>query len=224
MIAEVQNIIDTGNAPEEEEEDSGSESSEQEEEQVHSVFVGNLLPNISKEELSNLVKEIEEPTNVRVLMQDRSGRKVAVAFLDFKKAATVSKVVKKFHNSDFKGRKLQLRPANDRKLAPAPVNGESVYIRNLSYETSEETLRKLFSPCGEILQIRLPLFADSGKHKGYGFIDFKDSTGAKKAIKMDRKKIDGRPIIVEPAEKRQAPKVESLRKDDWEGEHLSFDD
>jgi nucleolin len=200
------------------------EESEPTQTEIHSVFIGNLLPNISREELSDLVKKIEEPTQVRILMQDRNGRKVAVAFLDFTKASTVNTIVKKFNNSDFKGRKLQVRPANDRKLAPAPVSSESVYIRNLSFETTEDTLRKLFSPFGEILQIRLPVFADSGKHRGYGFIDYKDSSSAKKALKLDRKKVDGRPIIVEPAEKREAQKVDSLRKSDWEGEHLSFDD
>lgn len=210
LLAQLQDIISGGNVPD------VSESSEEEEEEeeeavegvVHSVFVGNLLPNVSKDDLTRLVSGIAEPAQIRVLMQNRGGRSVAVSFIDFHTSSAAQKVVQKYNNFEFKGRKLQVRHANDRKLAPAPQACESVYVRNLSFDTTEETIRKLFTPFGDILQIRLPVFSDSGKHRGYGFVDYKSADSAKKALSMDRHKVDGRAILVEPAVKREAPKFE----------------
>lgn len=229
LIAELQDIISGGDVPEvadepepSDEEEEEEEAQQEEEGALHSVFVGNLLASVSKQDLTKLVSEIEEPVQVRVLMQNRDGRQVAVSFIDFATASAAQKVVKKFNNAEFKGRKLQVRPANDRKLPPAPESGESVYVRNLSFNTTEETIRKLFSPFGEILKIRLPIFADSGKHRGYGFVDYKDSSSAKKALSINRKKVDGREILVEPAVKREAPKAEF--KVERSADHLTFDD
>lgn len=210
LMAQLQDIISGGNVPEVEssEEEEVEEVEEPVEGVVHSVFVGNLLATVSKDDLAKLVSSIAEPVQLRVLMQNREGRQVAVSFIDFATAAAAAKVVTKFNNHEWRGRKLQVRHANDRKLAPAPVSCESVHVRNLAFQTTEETIRKQFAPFGEIAQIRLPIFADTGKHRGYGFVDYKHIDSAKKALSMDRKKLDGRQILVEPAVKREAPKAE----------------
>lgn len=225
LISQLQEIISSGNVPEEADEATkvSEEQIPSDSQQTHAVFIGNLLPSVDKKDLIDLVKDVAEPTQARVLMQNRNGLKVAVAFLDFVKASAVQKVVKKFNGFDFQGKKLQVRPANDRKLEPAASNGVSVHLRNLPFSTSEEALRKIFGRFGEILKIRLPVFKDSGKHRGYGFIDYKESSSAKKALAMDRKEIDGRKIIVELAELREAPKGDIARPAEA-GEHLEFDD
>jgi len=232
LIAQLQDIIAGVEVPEDAKESSGEEEEQNKEEEeggdeqqqvVHSIFIGNLAASVSKDSLSTLVESVATPTQVRVLMQNRDGRQVAVAFVDFSSASAVTKAVKKLNNTQFEGKPLQVRPANDRKLAPAPAGGESVYVRNLSFNTTEETLKRLFTPFGEIIQIRLPVFADTGKHRGYGFIDYKRQESAKKALSLDRKQVDGRQILVEPAVKRTAPKAEHI-KSEWVGERLTFDD
>lgn len=237
FIAQLQDIISTGQFPEDETEERASPEEKEKEKnagkgsasdsrisgpQVFSVFVGNLKPSVSQTDVKNLLETVAEPVQIRVLMQNRDGRKTAVAFVDFKSDKEAKMIVSQLNNKKFQGLPLQVRVANDRKLAPAPINGESVYVRNLAFATTEETLRKLFEPYGAILQIRLPIFEDSGKHRGYGFIDYKEQASVKKALSLNRKEIDGRQILVEPAMKRETPRAESV-KNDWSGQHLSFD-
>lgn len=231
LVSQLQDIISGGNVPDDGPSSSEEEEEEEEEEQaaeepaedvVHSVFIGNLLANVGKQDLSKLVASVAEPVQIRILMQNREGRQAAVSFCDFETAAAAQKVVQKFNNFEWKGRKLQVRHANDRKLAPAPVACESVYVRNLSFTTTEDTIRKQFSPFGEILQIRLPIFSDTGKHRGYGFVDYKSVESAKKALAMDRKKLDGRQILVEPAVKREPTKGE-FKPTEKSVQRLEFD-
>jgi nucleolin len=232
LIAQLQDMISTGQFPDEPQDKDRPKKSKkskdpeeepEEEGKVHSVFVGNLLPSVTRTELVSFIESVAVPIQARVLMQNRGGRQTAVSFMDFQKASEAKAIVAKFNNKDFKGKPLQVRLANDRKLAPAPAAGESVYVRNLAFQTTEETLKKLFSPCGEILQIRLPIFEDTGKHRGYGFVDYKEKDGAKKALSLNRKEVDGRQILVEPALKREAPRAESM-KSEWCGESLTFDE
>jgi nucleolin len=73
----------------------------------------------------------------------------------------------------------------------------TLFVKNLDFSTNEETLRTVFGKCGEILNIRLPTFSDSGKRRGYGFIDFKEESALKRALKLNRIEVNGRQLLLE---------------------------
>lgn len=73
----------------------------------------------------------------------------------------------------------------------------SLFVKNLDFSTTEETLRTIFEKCGEIQSIRLPVFNDSGKPRGYGFIDFKQESALNKALKLNRIEVNGRQLLLE---------------------------
>jgi len=50
-----------------------------------------------------------------------------------------------------------------------------VYVGNLSYSATKEALQELFSDCGEIVSIKLITDRDTGRPKGFGFIEFENS-------------------------------------------------
>ena len=78
-----------------------------------------------------------------------------------------------------------------------------LYVGNLSYNTTEEQLRDLFTPFGEPESATLITDRDSGRSKGFGFVEFADSSQANAAMSaMNGKEIDGRALTVSQARPR----------------------
>lgn len=72
-----------------------------------------------------------------------------------------------------------------------------VIVRNLSFKASEEDLKKSFEKFGEIVSVNIPKKPD-GKMRGFGFVQFKTTPHAIKAVKeMNMKPIKGRPVAVD---------------------------
>lgn len=59
-----------------------------------------------------------------------------------------------------------------------------VYVGNLSYNTTEEDLRDLFSQAGEVASVALIKDRDSGRSKGFAFVEMGAQVEAEKAISM----------------------------------------
>ena len=59
-----------------------------------------------------------------------------------------------------------------------------LYFGNLSYETSEEDLRALFAQAGEVASVALIKDRDTGRSKGFAFIEMTTQADAEKAISM----------------------------------------
>ena len=74
------------------------------------------------------------------------------------------------------------KKSNDQK-SKEPCNG--IFINGIPYETTEEELKELFSPFGEIEQIKLPKYQDSGRNIGYCHIYYTSVESANKALELD---------------------------------------
>merc|ERR1719188_2750641 len=77
-------------------------------------------------------------------------------------------------------------------------NELTAFVRGLSFETEEESLRETFAACGEIETLRMPL-NDEGKCKGIAFVTFKAKEGFEKAKELDDTELGGRTIHVSQA-------------------------
>jgi len=81
----------------------------------------------------------------------------------------------------------------------------NIYAGNLSFDVSEDELRKTFEEFGEVTEVRLIMDKFSGKSKGFGFIEMPSKEEAEKAIaELNGKDFNGRAISVNEAR----PKVE----------------
>ena len=80
-----------------------------------------------------------------------------------------------------------------------PCNG--IFINGIPYETTEEELKELFSPFGEIEQIKLPKYQDSGRNIGYCHIYYTSVDSANKALELDNYTLGKRYLKISLANK-----------------------
>ncbi|WP_419765029.1 MAG: RNA recognition motif domain-containing protein [Arcobacter sp.] len=85
-----------------------------------------------------------------------------------------------------------------------------IYVGNMSYGTTEESLTTLFSQYGEVSSVKLITDRDTGRAKGFGFISMDDDSAASKAIEeLNGKEFDGRTLRINEAK----PKEERPRRE-----------
>jgi cold-inducible RNA-binding protein len=78
-----------------------------------------------------------------------------------------------------------------------------LYVGNLSYDTTEEELRELFSAHGTVESVNLITEGGSGRSKGFGFVEFRDDQEANAAIAaLNGTDLRGRTINVNQARPR----------------------
>ena len=82
-----------------------------------------------------------------------------------------------------------------------------IYVGNLSYGTTEERLKEVFSAYGEIASTKLITDRETGKFRGFAFVEMTTPEGTEAAIKaLDGQEVDGRQLRVNEAqERRPAP-------------------
>ena len=87
----------------------------------------------------------------------------------------------------------------------AVVNSAKLYVGNLSYETSEASIRTLFEAHGEVASVNLITDRDSGRPKGFGFVEMGSAEEAQKAkAALDGTQVDGRALKVDVAKEQVA--------------------
>jgi len=78
-----------------------------------------------------------------------------------------------------------------------------LYVGNLSYETTEESLKELFSEVGPVASVSLITDRHTGRSKGFAFIEMESDEAAKAAIeKLNETEVDGRKLNVSEARPR----------------------
>ncbi len=84
--------------------------------------------------------------------------------------------------------------------------GKKIYVGNLSYTSTESSITELFSQHGEVSSCRLVIDRDTGRSKGFCFVEMSSGDDADKAIAaLDGQQVDGRAIKVNEA-RPQAPR------------------
>ena len=86
---------------------------------------------------------------------------------------------------------------------------KKIYVGNLSYGTSEDSLRDAFAQFGNVETANIVVDRDSGRSKGFGFVEMETEDGAAAAINaMNGKELDGRVIKVNESNDKPARKRE----------------
>jgi cold-inducible RNA-binding protein len=75
-----------------------------------------------------------------------------------------------------------------------------LYVGNLSFNTSEDQLRQLFEAHGTVVSAKLVTDRDTGRPRGFGFVEMGDSSQGQAAIAaLNETEVDGRKLTVNEA-------------------------
>ncbi|GES85195.1 RNA-binding domain-containing protein [Rhizophagus clarus] len=164
------------------------------------VFVGNLSFNVDDKWLRQEFEEAGEIVGVRVIYDKDTGRSRGFGYVEFATTEGANNATK------FKGKKIDGRAINvdlaDQKpgsFKKNPSRGTSevsntIYVGNLSFNVKEDEIWERFGNYGKVVAVRIPTHEDTGKYKGYAYVEFADTNAAQKAMELHGAEICGRAV------------------------------
>jgi RNA recognition motif-containing protein len=89
----------------------------------------------------------------------------------------------------------------------------NIYVSNLGFNVQDEDLKEFFAPYGEVTSAKIINYRESGKSRGFGFVEMSDDEAAKKAIaELDGATVEGRAIkVMEAKPKEDKPRGGGFR-------------
>jgi cold-inducible RNA-binding protein len=83
--------------------------------------------------------------------------------------------------------------------------GKKLYVGNLSYNVDNTQLEELFSKYGHVRSAEVIQDRDTGRSKGFGFVEMEDDNAAREATEgLNGRDQDGRPLTVNEARPKEA--------------------
>jgi RNA recognition motif-containing protein len=78
--------------------------------------------------------------------------------------------------------------------------GRKIYVGNLSYSVGDDALRRIFAAYGKVVSAQVITDRESGRSKGFGFVEMADEEAAQSAIAgLNGRNVEGRNLTVSEA-------------------------
>ncbi|KAI9236915.1 MAG: hypothetical protein BYD32DRAFT_487665 [Podila humilis] len=179
------------------------------------IWIGNLSFLTTDKTLRYFFRSAGEITRVNMPSgsgYNKKGNK-GFAYVDFASAEAQTKAIA-LSEQELDGRKVLIKSSKSYEGRPMVTKtsvhekaqkqkhavSPTLFVGNLSFQTTRESLQKLFEDAGEIRKVRLATFEDSGKCKGFAYIDYMAPESATTALTDNKKHfLDGRKLNLEYA-------------------------
>ncbi|KAI3462505.1 hypothetical protein Pfo_019168 [Paulownia fortunei] len=184
------------------------------------VYVGGIPYYSTEDDIRSYFEGCGTITSVDCMTFPDTGKFRGIAIITFKTEAAAKRALG-LDGSDMGGLFLKIQPFKSARVnklsnfSPSVLEGYNrIYIGNLSWDVTENDLRKLFADC-TVASIRFGEDKETGEFKGYAHVDFADSLSLNMALKLDQKIVCGRPVRISCAvpKKGTATNLESMPKD-----------
>ncbi|ORY80964.1 hypothetical protein BCR37DRAFT_348488 [Protomyces lactucae-debilis] len=188
------------------------------------VFVGRLAWAIDESRLAEEFAQFGAITSTKVIRDRMTGRSKGFGYVEYETPeqaqaalAMSGKDIEGFNiNVDMSqprqtsygngngggGGGREYNAPRERREYPKSEPSNTVFIGNLSFQATEQDIQEAFSGCGAINQIRLPKYHDTGKMKGYAYVEFDDLEAAKACVNMGTANIAGRDVRLDFSQPR----------------------
>ena len=79
-----------------------------------------------------------------------------------------------------------------------------LFVGNIPFSMTEEELRQIFEGCGSILSCKLIVDFETGRSRGFGFIEYSSKEEAEKAIaEINQREVNGKKLVVNEARAKE---------------------
>jgi RNA recognition motif-containing protein len=172
------------------------------------IWIGNIPWSIGKAELreffctSNVISDdnitrihMPQPPSKGPNKTEEKPKNKGFAYVDFDSFEAQEAAIK-FSDTFLQRRRVLIKQAKSFLGRPMVATGDiqsgtskdkppskRIFVGNLGFDVSREDMKKHFSQCGEVEDVFLATFEDSGKCKGFGWVTFQEVDDAKKAVR-----------------------------------------
>lgn len=182
------------------------------------VYVSDLNWDTTEEGLAAHFGTVAHVVKAVIMRKPRRGKMISkgTGLVEFESASDASDAIEKLNDTELDGRKIQCREdrkgaadsgaSQDEDSASAPVDKKNrgdrvpvptvVYVNNLSWETTTESLSSYFGRAGNVKSAEVKK-TKNGRSLGRGIVTFVDAASAASAVaNLNNTDLDGRSIIV----------------------------
>lgn len=171
------------------------------------LYFGNLPYLCDSAQLAGIIQDYGSPELVEVLYNRDTGRSRGFAFVTMSTIEDCKAVIDNLDGSEYGGRTLRVN-FSDKPKPKEPLYPETehkLFVGNLSWSVTSESLTKVFQEYGNVVGARVLYDGDTGRSRGYGFVCFPTRSEMEAALQsLDGVELEGRPMRVSLAQgKRQ---------------------
>lgn len=87
----------------------------------------------------------------------------------------------------------------------------NIYVGNLPYSTEEAEVNTLFAEFGEVTSVKLVKDFETGRLKGFGFVEIEDESGQRAIDELNGIEYNGRKLVVNEARPRENRRPNNFR-------------
>ncbi|XP_066467553.1 RNA-binding protein 34 [Tiliqua scincoides] len=190
------------------------------------IFVGNLPVSCTAQMLIVFFKEYGQIESVRfrslIPDEDTLSRRMAAikrkihpnmkyvnAYIVFKEEHAANNALKRNGSEFASGFHIRVDLASK---STCHDNKKSVFVGNLPYEIDDDTVRKHFSDCGNVIGVRIVRDRNTGIGKGFGYVLFENTDAVHLALKLNNSDLKGRKLRVRRSVEKEKLEQKSLNK------------
>ena len=183
--------------------------------QSKSVFVGRLSWSIDNDRLAQEFSVCGEVVSATVQMDRNTGKSRGFGYVHFTTSEAVEKALQ-MNGQEIDGRAVNIDRSQSQDKTQAREKranafgdetsppSTTLFVGNLSFGVTEDTVWSFFNEWG-VKSVRLPTDRETGRPKGFGYVEFEDIEGAKKAFEgASGAEIEGRNIRVDFSQPRDS--------------------
>ncbi|KAM5135690.1 embryonic polyadenylate-binding protein isoform 2-T3 [Mantella aurantiaca] len=182
---------------------------------IGNIFIKSLDNSIDNKALYDTFSSFGNILSCKVACDENGSR--GYGFVHFETQEAASRAIRVMNGMLLNDRKVfvgQFKSRKEREMEYGSKLMEftNVYIKNFGEDMTDEKLKELFSAFGNTLSVKV-MVDDSGRSRGFGFVNFGNHEEAQKAVtEMNGKEINGRMVYVGRAQKRIERQTELKRR------------
>ncbi|KAL3793336.1 hypothetical protein HJC23_003846 [Cyclotella cryptica] len=167
-----------------------------------SIYVGNISFEASEDDIRSAFGAHGEVKRITLPTDKMTGRPRGFAFVQMTNAEETAAAIAALNESDMGGRTIYVseslpkeKVVDNKKKYKRQESGTKVYVGNLNFDTTAETLQEAFKKYGEVKECFMPVDYD-GNPRGFAFISMEEEDAVKAIDALNQTELDGRTLTV----------------------------
>lgn len=170
------------------------------------IYVGNLAAPTTEHELGSLFTRGGRVMSVRIMRDRETGHTRGFGFVEMGDGEA-EQAIQQLNGVELHGHTLAVTEARPRS-EPSTGRGSPasrLFVGNLPYEATAAELTDLFAAVGPVALVSLPVERESGRPRGFAFVDFAERAHAEEAVRrFHQQPFKGRALMVSEARARES--------------------